>query len=89
VRHLQKEEMTGHREVAPNVFETRYGDGSRTVVNYRPMAFLADGVSVLALGYTLVNPDGSCRRFAFDADKGLADTVSEALFKIVSGAGLW
>ena len=73
VRHLQKEEMTGHREVAPDVFETAYGDGSRTVVNYRKAAFSADGVSVPALGYTLVNPDGSCRRFAFDEAKGLAD----------------
>ena len=34
VRHLQKEEMVSHREIAPKVFETRYGNGERTICNY-------------------------------------------------------
>ena len=34
VRHLQKEEIVSHREIAPKVFETRYGNGERTICNY-------------------------------------------------------
>ena len=34
VRHLQRELMAGHREVSPNVFETTYESGARTVCDY-------------------------------------------------------
>lgn len=73
VRHLQREAMVSHRELAPEVFETVYEEGSRTVVNYRETAFAGEGLSVPALGYVLVNADGSQRSFAFDAQKGLAE----------------
>ena len=75
VRHLQKEEMVSHRELAPEVFETVYGDGSRTVVNYGSAAQDLGGVFVPALGYLLSNPDGSCRTFAFDEAEGLKETA--------------
>ena len=75
VRHLQKEEMSGHREVAPSVFETTYGDGSRTVVNYRKVPFVAEGVAIPALGYVLVSPDGGKRFFAFSETEGLAEVT--------------
>ena len=75
VRHLQKEEMSGHREVAPSVFETTYGDGSRTVVNYRKSPFVAEGVTIPALGYVLVLPDGGKRFFAFSETEGLAEVA--------------
>lgn len=58
VRHLQKIPMESHREIAPDVFETRYADGSRTVCNYRAEAFAADGAQIPALGYALFGPDG-------------------------------
>ena len=73
VRHLQKEEMTGHRACAAGVFETAYGEGSRTVVNYNASPVEVEGLSVPALGYVLVNPDGTKRSFAFDGKAGLAE----------------
>lgn len=73
VRHLQKEEMVSHRELAPEVFETVYGDGSRTVVNYGSAAHDLGGVSVPALGYVLVGPDNAKKAFAFDSCKGLVE----------------
>ena len=76
VRHLQQEEMTGHRELCPDVFETSYGDGSRTVVNFNAAPVTAAGLAVPALGYVLVNPDGATRRFAFDRETGLAEVPS-------------
>lgn len=75
VRHLQKEEMTDHRELAKDVFETVYEEGSRTIVNYNAKPVDAAGATVPALGYVLVNPDGTKRFFAFDAVKGLAEVV--------------
>ena len=73
VRHLQKEEMIGHRELAKNVFETRYGDGSKTICNYESLPQSAEGVRVPALGYVLIHPDGSRNEFAFDAKEGLVE----------------
>ena len=77
VRHLQKEDMTGHREIAADVFETTYGDGSRTVVNYGSAAFGLDGISVPSLGYVLIGPDDSTRTFAFDSRDGLAEQTRQ------------
>ncbi len=39
VRHLQKELIDDHREIAPGVFMTAYADGSKTVCNYRSEPF--------------------------------------------------
>lgn len=58
VRHLQRERMVSHRAVEKDVFETRYGDGSRTVCNYRGQTVAVDGVPVPSLGYVLFSPDG-------------------------------
>ena len=73
VRHLQKEEMTGHRERASGVFQTEYEDGSRTVVNYNAFPVELDGVAVPVLGYVLFNPDGTRKVFAFNSEKGLCE----------------
>ena len=73
VRHLQKEEMTDHREVAKDVFLTAYGDGSRTVCNFGKAPFTYEGARIEPLGYALFNPDGTKKTFAFDKDKGLCE----------------
>ena len=61
VRHLQRELMTSHREVAKDVFETRYADGSRTVCNYRAEAFPLGGETVPSMGYVLFGPNGAVK----------------------------
>ena len=53
LRHLQREPMAAHREIAPRVFETLYGNGSRTVCNYGDAPFPCGGKSVPAMGYVL------------------------------------
>ena len=59
VRHLQREQMTEHRTLAPGVFLTAYGDGSKTVCNYTDKPYVHAGKSVRSMSYILVNPDGS------------------------------
>ena len=56
VRHLQRLEMVSHREIAPNVFETKYEDGERTICNYNIHEFKYGDRTVNALGYVLVRP---------------------------------
>ena len=58
VRHLQRELMTSHREIAKDVFETCYADGSRTICNYRSEAFPVGGETVPPMGYVLFGPTG-------------------------------
>ena len=62
VRHLQKELMTRHDALAPDVFLTTFGDGSKIVSNYGVMPYDWEGEAVAPLGYLLRNPDGSIRR---------------------------
>lgn len=62
VRHLQKELMTSHRALAPDVFLTEYADGSKTVCNYGSAPYSHHGEPVAPLGYILINPDGSVFR---------------------------
>ena len=59
VRHLQRELMTEHRMLAPDVFLTAYGDGSRTVCNYADKTYVYAGTPVRSMSYILVNPNGS------------------------------
>ena len=73
VRHLQKEEMTDHREVAKDVFLTAYEEGSYTVCNFSKEPFTYEGARIEPLGYALFNPDGTKKTFAFDKDKGLCE----------------
>lgn len=73
VRHLQREEMTGHLEVAKDVFETSYADGSRTVVNYNATPVSAAGATIPARGYVLFGGNGSRTFFAFDDERGLVE----------------
>ena len=62
VRHLQRELMESHREIAPDVFETRYADGSRTVCNYRNVPFDYTGSVIPPMGYVLYSPGGNPTR---------------------------
>ena len=62
VRHLQKELMTRHDALAPDVFLTTFGDGSKIVSNYGVTPYDWEGEAVAPLGYLLRNPDGSIRR---------------------------
>ena len=59
VRHLQRELMSSHREIAPGVFETRYADGSRTVCSYREEPFAVGGETIPPMGYVLFGPEGT------------------------------
>ena len=59
VRHLQREQMTEHRTLAPGVFLTAYGDGSKTVCNYTDKPYVHAGKSVRSMSYILLNPNGS------------------------------
>ena len=61
VRHLQRELMESHREIAQGVFETRYADGSRTVCNYRSEPFASGGWTVEPMGYVLFDSNGDLR----------------------------
>ena len=55
VRHLQRELMVSHREIAPQVFETAYVNGERTICNYAAIAFrLPDGRNVEPMSYVLI-----------------------------------
>ena len=61
LRHLQRELMVAHGEIAQDVFETRYADASRTVCNYRLETYDLGGVSVPPMGYVLFGADGKIR----------------------------
>jgi len=55
LKHLQTEFIEGHRPLDEGVFETRYGNGQRVVVNYREESFpLTTGERVPARGYLLL-----------------------------------
>ena len=62
VRHLQKEEMVRHDTLAPNVFLTVFGDGSKIVSNYNGTPWDWNGRAVGPVSYLLENPDGSVYR---------------------------
>ena len=62
VRHLQKEEMVRHETLAPNVFLTVFGDGSKIVSNYNALSWSWKGRAVGPVSYLLENPDGSIYR---------------------------
>ncbi len=57
LKHLQYEFMEEHRELAPDVFLTRYSNGEETVCNYRKLPFAYKGKSVPAMDYLLFKPD--------------------------------
>lgn len=59
VRHLQKELMISHETVAKDVFLTTYEDGSRIICNYNSTPVEWSGISIAAVSYVLINPDGS------------------------------
>ena len=62
VRHLQKEQMTRHDTLAPGVFRTTFGDGSKIVSNYNAAPYDWKGQAVGPVSYLLENPDGSVYR---------------------------
>jgi len=54
--HLQYQFMEDHRELAPEVFLTRYGDGEETVVNYSSRPFAWKGRTVGPRAIELFRP---------------------------------
>ena len=56
LRYLLLEEMLSHKEIADNVFEIKYGDGSVVVVNRTNKAFDYNGQKILAMSYKLFKP---------------------------------
>ena len=57
VRHLQKEEMTRHDEIAENVFATEFEDGSKIVSNYNEKPVKFGDNEIAPVSYILINPD--------------------------------
>lgn len=53
VMHLQKELIYSHEEIAPNVFITKYEDGTEIVSNYNDNAFTYKGFKVAPLFYRI------------------------------------
>ena len=62
VRHLQKEQMVRHDTLAPQVFLTTFGDGSKIISNYGATPYNWNGTAVGPVSYVLVNPNGSIYR---------------------------
>jgi len=54
VRHLQKELMLSHKEIAPGVTATRYGNGETVVCNYTEKPYSFKNAMVPSLGYKIV-----------------------------------
>ena len=54
LKHLQFEFMQEHKEIAPEIFMTRYSDGSQTICNYTDKPFEYSGRVVPALDYILI-----------------------------------
>ena len=59
LRHLQLEEMTEHRELAPGVVRVTYGDGDKIYVNHTKSAASPDGVTVPAQDFVFLPAKGS------------------------------
>ncbi len=51
--HTVSQFIVAHRQLAPQVFETTYEDGTRVIVNYGREGYWSDGVRVEALGYVI------------------------------------
>ena len=50
--------IVGHRQLAPQVFETRYEDGTRVIVNYGDQTYEDGGVRVESRGYHIAVDNG-------------------------------
>ncbi len=58
LKHLQLEFMEYHGEIAPDVFVTKYSDGSHIVTNYTKKDFNYNGKGVVkAMDYKLFSPE--------------------------------
>lgn len=51
---LQRLSITTHGQIAPEVFETGYEDGTRVIVNYNDYPYVDDSVTVPALDYLIL-----------------------------------
>ena len=54
--------MVRHDTLAPQVFLTTFGDGSKIVSNYGTAPYSWNGTAVGPVSYVLVNPNGSIFR---------------------------
>ena len=59
LRHLQLEEMTEHRELAPGVVRVTYGNGDKIYVNHTKSAASPDGVAVPAQDFVFLPAKGA------------------------------
>ncbi|MDD5502386.1 MAG: DUF5696 domain-containing protein, partial [Candidatus Thermoplasmatota archaeon] len=59
VKYLQYEFMDEHKELAKDVFMTRYGDGSEIITNYSEVEFPYKGENVNAHEYKLFKPNSA------------------------------
>jgi len=53
--HLQLEFIESHRMVQPQVFQTRYSNGTRVIVNYNRDAFTVESIKIPGKGYRILN----------------------------------
>ncbi|MGI6611169.1 MAG: DUF5696 domain-containing protein [Limnochordia bacterium] len=51
---LQRLSIVAHGQIAPNVFETGYEDGTNVIVNYNDYPYVSDSVTVPALDYLII-----------------------------------
>ena len=56
---LQRVAIVSHGQIAPNVFETGYEDGTRVIVNYNDYPYEEDSVTVPALDYVILKGEHS------------------------------
>ena len=55
--HTVDQFIVDHRQLAPQVFETLYEDGTRVIVNYGDRAYQKDGLRVESLGFHITAPN--------------------------------
>lgn len=58
---LVNQEITGHRRLQEEVYETTFESGDRVLVNYTQQSITADGIKIPAEGYTVVTKGGAVR----------------------------
>ena len=56
--HTVNQFITGHKQLAGNVYQTTYEDGTRVLVNYSEEAYTYEGHIIKGYGYLVLKQDG-------------------------------
>ena len=79
-RHLMKERMTRHRAVTPDVYETCYENGERTLCNYNAEPFAVGADQIPAYGYLLLDAAGKV---------SFSHTFNDGLHRVRDDSGMF